>query len=79
MSGNPSDSDKLLKGRHFHSSIIILCARWYIAYKLSYRDLPDMMAERGSVLAHSTILRWVQCNVPEFEKRWDRYARPVGT
>src|ERR1700752_477927 len=37
-----------------------------------------MMAERGIALAHTTILRWVQRYVPEFEKRWSRYARPVG-
>jgi transposase-like protein len=37
-----------------------------------------MMAERGIALAHTTILRWVQRYVPEFEKRWHRYARPVG-
>jgi transposase-like protein len=38
-----------------------------------------MMAERGVDLAHTTILRWVQRYVPEFEKRWSRFARPVGT
>jgi transposase-like protein len=37
-----------------------------------------MMAERGIALAHTTILRWVQRYVPEFEKRWNLYARPVG-
>jgi hypothetical protein len=37
-----------------------------------------MMTERGIALAHTTILRWVQRYVPEFEKRWSRYARPVG-
>jgi len=37
-----------------------------------------MMAERGITLTHTTILRWVQRDVPEFEKRWSRYARPVG-
>ena len=37
-----------------------------------------MMAERGILLAHTTILRWVQRYVPEFEKRWNHYARPVG-
>jgi transposase-like protein len=65
-------------GRHFDSSIIILCVRWYITYKLSYRDLRDMMAERGVSLAHTTILRGVQRYVPEFEKKWSRFARPVG-
>jgi transposase-like protein len=38
-----------------------------------------MMAERGIDLAHTTILRWVQCYVPEFEKKWNRFARTVGT
>src|SRR3954453_13501944 len=37
-----------------------------------------MMAERGIALTHTTLLRWVQRYVPEFEKRWHRYARPVG-
>src|SRR5208282_5898385 len=58
--------------------IIILCVRWYITFKLSFRDLVQMMAERGITLSHTTILRWVQQYVPEFEKRWSRYARPVG-
>jgi transposase-like protein len=38
-----------------------------------------MMAERGVDVSHTTILRWVQRFVPEFEKRWHRYTRPVGT
>jgi transposase-like protein len=37
-----------------------------------------MMAERGILLAHTTILRWVQRYVPDFEKRWQAYAQPVG-
>src|SRR5262245_35510609 len=37
-----------------------------------------MMSERGIALAHTTILRCVQRYVPEFEKRWNRYARPVN-
>jgi transposase-like protein len=37
-----------------------------------------MMAERGIILVHTTILRWVRRYVPEFEKRWSRYALPVG-
>ena len=72
-------SPSLFRGRHFDHVIIILCVRWYITYKLSYRDLVEMMTERGIILSHTTILRWVQCYVPEFEKCWQRYARPVGT
>ena len=70
--------EELFKGRHFDQEIIVLCVRWYLSYKLSYRDLVAMMGERGIGLAHTTILRWVQQYTPEFEKRWKRYARSVG-
>jgi len=63
----------------FDAEIIQLCVRWYISYRLSYRDLVELMAERGVLVAHSTILRWVTRYVPEFEKRWSRFSRPVGT
>ena len=68
----------LFKGRQFGQEIIVLCVRWYFSYKLSSRDLVEMMAERGVLLVHTTILRWVQRYVPEFEKRWSQYARSVG-
>ena len=68
----------LFKGRHFDREIIVLCVRWYLRYKLSSRELVQMMAERGIKLTHTTILRWVQRFVPEFEKRWGQYSRPVG-
>jgi transposase-like protein len=74
-----TDSEALFKGRHFDATVIVLCARWYLLYKLSSRDLREMMAERGVDLAHTTILRWVQRYVPEFEKRWRVYGRPVGS
>ena len=70
--------EELFKGRHFDQEIIVLCIRWYLSYKLSYRDLVTMMSERGIDLAHTTILRWVQHYTPEFEKLWNRYARSVG-
>ena len=70
--------DDLFKGRHFDREIIVLCVRWYLRYKLSFRDLVEMMAERGLSLAHTTIMRWIQRYAPEFEKRWNRFARPVG-
>jgi transposase-like protein len=69
--------DPIYRRRRFQSELIELCVRWYLTYRLSYRDLVAMMAERGITISHSTILRWVQRYVPEFEKRWDRYARPV--
>jgi transposase-like protein len=68
----------LFKGRHFDREVIVLCVRWHLSFKLSSRDLVQMMSERGIALAHTTVLRWVQRYVPEFEKRWNQYARPVG-
>ena len=69
--------EALFKGRHFDGQIIILCVSWYTSFKLSLRDLVSMMADRGITLTHTTILRWVQHYLPD-EKRWNRYARPVG-
>src|ERR1700758_2807879 len=74
----PTSAQDLFKGRHFDNEIIVLCVRWYLTFKLSSRDLVQMMAERGVVLAHTTILHWVQRYVPDFEKRWNHYARSVG-
>jgi transposase-like protein len=71
-------ADHLFKRRHFDRLIITLCVRWYVSYKLSYRDLVEMMAERGLSMAHTTIMRWVLKFVPVFEQRWRKYARPVG-
>ena len=69
--------DPIYRRRRFSAETIELCVRWYITYRLSYRDLVAMMAERGIVVSHTTILRWVQRYVPEYERRWARYSRPV--
>jgi len=60
---------KLFKYRHYHAEIILLCLRWYLRYSLSYRDLEEIMAERGLSLDHTTIYRWVQHYAPILEKR----------
>jgi transposase-like protein len=69
--------DPIYRHRRFSPEIIETCVRWYITYRLSYRDLVAMMAERGVVVSHTTIMRWVLRYLPDFEKRWARYARPV--
>jgi transposase-like protein len=48
----------LFKWRHFETEIILLCVRWYLRYALSYRDLEEMMRERGLHVDHTTIYRW---------------------
>ena len=70
--------EDLFEGRQFDREVIILCVRWYLRFKLSLRDLVEMMAERGLSRAHTTIMRWVQRYAPEFVKRWNRLGRPVG-
>jgi hypothetical protein len=47
--------DPIYRRRRFQSEVIELCVRWYLTYRLSYRDLVEMMAERGITLSHSTI------------------------
>ena len=63
------DSQNPFKWRHFEAEIILLCVRWYLRYSLSYRDLEEMMRERGLQVDHTTIYRWVQCYAPELDKR----------
>jgi transposase-like protein len=58
--------EELFEGRHFDPEVIVLCVRWYLRFKLSYRDLVEMMAERDLSLAHTTIMRWVHHYAPEF-------------
>jgi putative transposase len=55
------------KGHRIEKDIIITCVRWYLAYQLSYRNLKEMMAERGAQIDHSNIYRWVQKFTPKLE------------
>lgn len=57
------------KWRHYEAEIILTCVRWYLRYALSYRDLAEMMIERGLGVVHTTLFRWVQEYAPEIDKR----------
>ena len=59
----------MFKRRRFPVEIILLCVRWYCKYGISYRDLVEMMQERGVEVDPSTIMRWVHRYAPELEKR----------
>jgi len=63
----------LFKWRHFLPKIILLNVRWYCRYPLSYRDLEEMMLERGVEVDHSTLKRWLLKYATELDKR----IRPV--
>ena len=62
--GKLKDIEWLFNGRHFDREIIVLCVRWYLRYGLSYRDLEELLAERGVEVDHVTVFRWVQCFTP---------------
>lgn len=75
----PIARDSIYCCRSFDADIIELCARWCITRRLSCRDLVAIKAGRGVEISYTTILRWVVQYVPEFEKRWNRYARRIGS
>jgi putative transposase len=66
------------KGAHFAKEIILTCVRWYVAYPLSYRQLEEMLQERGVAVDHSTIDRWVLKYSPQLEAAFHRRKRPVS-
>ena len=65
----------LQKRMRFPLEIILTCIRWYAAYSLSYRNLEEMMAERGVTVDHSTINRWAIRFLPLLEKRLRRHLQ----
>src|SRR5215471_15197760 len=75
----PIARDSIYRGRRFQTETIELCVRWYVTYRLSYRDLAAIMLERGITVSHTTIMRWVLRYLPEYERRWQRYAKPIGS
>ena len=66
------------KGSQFEREIILWGVRWYVAYPISYRQLEEMMGERGVAVDHSTLNCWVIKYAPEVEKQFRRCQRPVG-
>jgi IS6 family transposase len=67
------------KYRQFLPTIILQCMRWYLRYPISYRNLEEMMIERGVDVDHTTVYRWVQRYAPEFEKRIRWYTKVRAT
>jgi transposase-like protein len=57
------------KWRHYEANIILRCVRWYCTYPLSYRQLAEMVNERGMDVHHTTVFRWVQEYGPELDRR----------
>ena len=66
------------KWKHYQPDIILLTVRWYLRYNLSFRDLVEMMEERGLSLVHTTIMRWVHQYGPELDKRVRRHLKSTN-
>jgi transposase-like protein len=55
----------LFKWRQFEPEVILLAVGWYLRFSLSYRDVEELLAERGVHADHVTVWRWVQRYAPE--------------
>jgi putative transposase len=67
------------KGSHFEKEVILWGVRWYVAYPMSYRQLEEMMEERGVEVDHSTLNRWVIKYAPLLEQQFRAHKLPVGS
>ena len=72
------NSKQPFKWRHFQGEIILLCVRWYLRYALSYRNLEEIMIERGLSVDHTTIYRWVMTYAPQIEQKARNYLKSTN-
>ena len=65
-------------GRHFPQDLILMAVRWKLAYPLSYRNIEELMEERGADVDHSTVQKWVVHYAPQLEESFRKRKKPVG-
>jgi transposase-like protein len=65
-------------GASFEPEVILLAIGWYLRFSLSYRDVEELLAERGLSVDHVTVWRWVQRYAPELERRLRRHLKPTN-
>lgn len=73
--GSESGFMGIFSCRYFPQNVILQAVRWYCRYGVSYRDLEEMMTERGVAVDHTAIYRWVQKYDPELDKRTHWYRK----
>ena len=69
----------LFKWRQFEPEVILLAVGWYLRFSLSYRDVEELLGERGLSVDHVTVWRWVQRYAPEIQRRLRTRLRPTNT
>jgi len=67
-----------LKGYRYPEAIILQSVRWYLRYGLSYRDLGEMLEERGVLVDHTSPFRWVIRLTPQLVTELGKRKAPVG-
>jgi putative transposase len=70
---------RVVKRMHYPLEVMLVCVRWYAAYPLSFRNIEEMMAERGVFVDHSTLHRWSMKILPVLAAAFRRRKRPVGS
>ena len=68
----------LFKWRQFKPEVILLAVGWYLRFSLSYRNVEELLAERGLHADHVTIGRWVQRYAPKMERRLRSRLKPTN-
>src|SRR6266705_6468046 len=68
----------IFKWRHFAPEVILCAVRWYLRYSLSYREVQELLVERGLEIDHTTVWRWVQHYAPELEERTRPYLKETA-
>ena len=68
----------LFKWRQFEPEMILLAVGWSLRFSLSYRDVEELLAERGLRADHVTVWRWVQRYAPELQRRLRRRLKPTN-
>src|ERR1700722_9522602 len=68
----------LFKWRQFEPEVILLAVGWYLRFSLSYRDVEELLAERGLRVDHVTVWRWVQRYAPEVNRLLRSRLKPTN-
>jgi len=68
----------LFKWRQFEPEVILLAVGWYLRFSLSYRDVEELLAERGLHADHVTVWRWVQRYAPALQRCLRRHLKPTN-
>ena len=69
---------RVVQRMHYPLEVMLVCVRWYAAYPLSFRNIEEMMAERGVFVDHSTLHRWSIKMLPVLAVVFRRRKGPVG-